>query len=184
MIIIGSDDWAKNLRLADNDRPTPLFTALRPWSPQEVAETQRALNRVLPDDMVLFLLEFGSGEFGRTGWSLYHSDELIEACIGPLFVLSDLASNMSDEALHRLYVSRERQGTPLARCTKHGVNVLDLIQFGSDGGCGYQVVDPGSSERPARYFELYSTTLTPAAGSFSEWVAMMIREAGIGTPFE
>ena len=170
-IEIGTPAWADRLRQADEGRG--ILRGLKPWTSEQLRWTEQNLNRTLPVGMGLFLLEFGSGEFGTSGWSIYSSRQFVDACVGPLWVLTDVPPTASLDELRQYYVSRGEGSTLQLATATPELNVLDLVQFGTDGGGGYHLVDVVAHER---YYELYLSTMTPVATTFSEWLHHALQE--------
>jgi hypothetical protein len=150
-------------------------------TPQQLEELSEQLGRRLPDDFCQFLTTFGSGRFPRPFYgNIYTPAEVYEACHGPMLMLLGSNAWASDNDQRRLYCSYGAfnpapQLFTSDALTHGGISLLDLLQMGTDGSCGYHQLYVGSEPRPFGYCCLSPDgTMADTAVSFSEGLRMIL----------
>jgi|GEM_PF-1888544 len=142
--IIGQGNWFREARTFTNQFDPHYWDDFRPCREGEIAACERAVNRRLPGDFREFLLGVGAGNFG-SGGEIYTLEEIVLASHGPFLTMLGSADWATDEAQRRLYASRGADNPRPELFTDDamicdGVNLIDLLQIGSDGqGCYHQL---------------------------------------------
>jgi hypothetical protein len=172
--VVGRENWAEQLRQITNDITSTYWSDFRPVSTDELRLLEHDLNRVLPEDFCQFLTTVGVGRFPKPfGGNLYDLTDIRMACHGPLLMQLGSADWATDDAQRRFYISRGRDNPDPTRFTasalsKPGFSLLDVLQIGTDGGCGYHQLYVGTDPRPFGYCLLYDMEVFDKLPSFSE----------------
>lgn len=147
---IGAGAWRESLDACGRDIHPDFWSGFVTASPQEIKECENALRRTLPEDFKVFLRGIGYGKFPRhIGGGIDSLEDIVMECVGPIWMTVHGANKIPDNELHTFYVSRGAinpaphllKPTSLVVC---GVNVLDMVQIGTNGMCCYHqlVLDP------------------------------------------
>ncbi len=145
-IMVGSEAWETNLRLATMGLGADFWSGFTPVDPDEIVALESSINRVLPCDLRCFLSTMGSGDFpDQFGGGIFSPEEIIEGCAGPLLMLLGCAPWATDEDQRAFYISRGTSNPNPDKfvngITKYSsIDLPNLIQIGYDGmSCYYQV---------------------------------------------
>ena len=143
----------------------------RPLDGGTLSGLEQVINRRLPEDFRLFLTTFGSGRF-PTGGNVYTPDDMLAACHGPMLMRLGCSEWASDADQRRLYISHGSYNPAPDRFTDtvlnaDGFNLLDLLQFGTDGSCGYHQLYVGADPRPFGYCLLHESEIYDRLPSFT-----------------
>ena len=154
---IGTPGWEDDLRRRCAEFASDYWADLTPVSADDLRRVEQSINRVLPIDLKQFLTRFGCGVF-PTGGHLSTPDELIEyspaaTIFYPLGSCGRTPWASMEEHVE-LYVSKGQRNPDPKRFTRaaltfDGAYLLDWLQVGSDGCCGYHNVFVG--EEPPGY---------------------------------
>ncbi|HEX8323071.1 MAG TPA: SMI1/KNR4 family protein [Tepidisphaeraceae bacterium] len=153
---IGHPTWTTAVRRLTDQISTDYWQDFQQVSEAEIVSLEATLNRRLPNDLRQFLMAFGRGSFTEFGGDIYSPDDMIAACPGPMWMLLGSVEWASDEAHRRYYISRGQENPDPARFTaaamnQLGVPLLDLLQIGTNGSCGYLQVNVGNRAWPFGY---------------------------------
>ena len=177
---IGHGDWVDEIR-AITDKITPSYWAdFRPVSKVEIAGVEREVSRVLPEDFRLFWRTFGCGKFPETfGGDICTPDDVCMACHGPLLMKLGSADWASEDDQRRFYRTRGGFNPAPNKFTAsvlsfEDVNLLDLLQIGTDGSCCYHQLFVGSAPGPFGYCLLTADVIEDRAASFSDGLRMIL----------
>jgi SMI1 / KNR4 family (SUKH-1) len=172
--VIGQPKWADAVRRLTGEIGPDYWDDFRPLSSSDIGAIETALNRRLPNDFKQFLLEFGSGKFpDEFGGNVYSPQDILAACHGPLLMQLGSAKWASDEAQRGFYISHGRENPDPKRfttgvLTQMGFSLLDLLQIGTDGSCGYHQLFVGEDPAPFGYCLLLEDEVSDKLPSFSE----------------
>ncbi|RPI62768.1 MAG: SMI1/KNR4 family protein [Planctomycetaceae bacterium] len=152
---IGQGDWAAEIRRFAVKIDHDYWDGFHPVDEDELHRLEKAINRQLPDDYKLFMRTFGAGNFVHGG-GLSNPDDVIAGCAGPLWMCLDSFSWATEEQHRQFYISRGKINPAPDKYTAaaivyKGVNLLDLVQIGSDGSCNYHQLCVGTEPRPFGY---------------------------------
>lgn len=169
---IGRGDWVGEARAFTDQFDPSYWDDFRPCREKDIAACERDVNRQLPDDFREFLLRVGAGSFGDRG-DIYTPEEIVLACPGPLYTLLDSADWASEEEHRRFYASRGDENPrpdlfTADALTFEGVDLIDLLQIGTDGQCCYHQLYLAKPPRPFGYCLLDSDRLEARLASFSD----------------
>jgi hypothetical protein len=171
--VIGQRGWADQVRRFTDDVSPDYWNDFTAVSDAELASLERSLNRRLPEDFREFLKTFGCGSFTEFGGNIYSPDDMIAACPGPLWMRLGSSDWASEDAHRCYYISRGRENPDPQRFTSAAINqfgfsLLDLLQIGTDGGCGYLQVFVGDRPGPFGYCVLHETEVEDKLPTFSD----------------
>jgi len=173
--VIGKGRWAEEIRYFTTELNRKYWSRFRPLKAQEIVGIERDVGRRLPDDMKEFLGVFGCGSFPDPfGGNIYEPDEFAAGCHGHLWMILGSSDWATADDQKQFYVTRGEFNPAPDKYTKQalllvGVNLLDLLQIGSNGMCCYHQVYVGNTPGPIAYCLLTpESTLEDPAPSFSE----------------
>jgi hypothetical protein len=170
-------DWIKELEAGVKASLWATFTAA---SPQDLLEIEKSIRRPLPEDFRVFYQRIGYGQWPNPyGGGVYSPKDIIATIGAPIyFALGSLmpGEEWATAAQHReLWLTQGKVNPDPHRFTEralgfHGMSLLDLLQIGTDGSAGYQMLNLSNSSR-IRYLVAYeSTEIDLASDSFREGV--------------
>ncbi len=173
-------DWINELTEGQKAR---LWTDFTSASPEDITFIEQSIGRRLPDDFRHFYATIGYGSWPcQYGGGIYSPYDIIAAIAAPVyFVLGSLMSGeeWGTEQQHRdLWLTKGQSNPDPHRFTEsaltfHGMSLLDLLQIGSDGSGGYQMLNLSESS-PIRYLVIYeSTEIELASASFCEGIRVI-----------
>lgn len=177
---IGRGDWAAEMRSITSKIRPGYWNDFAPVSEAEVARVEREVNRALPYDFRLFWQTFGHGRFPEPfGGHIYSPEDVCEVCHGPLLMKLGSVDWASDDDQRHFYRSRGAFNPAPARFTPEAlifedVNLLDLLQIGTDGCCCYHQLFVGPSSGPFAYCLLTPDIIQDRAVSFSEGLGIIL----------
>lgn len=153
--IIGQGDWEQTVREFTSNIEINYWKDFVPVRELDVVLLEHYLRRKLPDDFKIFLKQFGSGRFpDKFGGCIYSPFEMYLACQGPLWMALGSGDWASEEDQRKFYITRgEFNPAPdkftLESVIFQGVNLLDILQIGTNGACCYHQL--GVSEKPSPF---------------------------------
>jgi hypothetical protein len=178
---IGEGPWIQEIRYYTAEIDPNYWARFRPLSADEISAIETSVNRRLPEDLKEFLRAFGCGTFPEPfGGDIYTPEDFIRGCYGHLYMILGSAEWASEEDHQRFYVTHGVFNPAPNRFTPDalqfdGVNLLDLLQCGTDGGGGYHQVYVGDRPNPIGYgLFTPSQTMEDAAPSFSEGLKLIL----------
>ncbi len=184
-IEIGADNWQKRLFIATRELGDEFWNQFTTVSDKELETLENQINRKLPLEFKEFYRKIGYGIF-EPGNGFYSPGDII-ACLGATiyFIRGSLVSGSewATEQEHRnLWKSRGMDNPNPKLFTKEtlaldGINLYDLLQFGSDGNCCYHQLYVGPEPAPFRYCLLTdSGAIENKASSFSAALEILIEQ--------
>jgi hypothetical protein len=172
---IGQGNWADEIRYYTTDLNPDYWARFRPLAAEQVAEVERTVGRKLPEDFREFLRVFGCGSFPEPyGGDIYEPEDFAHGCHGHLFMILGSSKWASRDEQRRFYVTHGAYNPAPDKYTGEalefeGVNLLDLLQIGTNGLCCYHQVYVGDKPGSLGYCRLTpEQTMEDAAPSFSE----------------
>jgi hypothetical protein len=173
--VIGQGSWIEEIRYHTSELSPHYWADFQRLSLEEINTIEKEVGRRLPDDFKEFLGCFGSGRFPEPYYgSIYTPEDFIHGCHGHLYMLLGSSAWASDNEQRRFYVSRGEFNPAPKQYTLEAlffedVNLLDLLQFGTNGLSCYHQVYVGEKPGPAGYCLLTpECTMEDASPSFSE----------------
>ncbi len=171
--IIGQRGWQEQIRQITDEISRDYWNGFVTVSETEIISLEQNLNRKLPSDLRDFLYSFGYGPFTEYGGNTYSPDEMILACPGPIWMQLGSSEWASDEDHRQFYISRGRENPDPRRFTTAAINqlgfsLLDLLQIGTDGSCGYLTVFVGDRSNHFGYCVLHGTEVENQLATFSD----------------
>jgi hypothetical protein len=140
-------DWIESLQIG---KKAELWARFQRATEHEIAALQTTISRTFPNDFRKFYSRIGYGPWPESyGGNIYSPDEIIQTLGAPIyFVLGSLFPGKewaSKEQHVQLWLSKgESNPAPTKFSTTalayHGVNLTDLLQIGTDGCAGYQMI--------------------------------------------
>lgn len=172
---IGKGTWVEEIRYYTAELNPDYWAGFRALNSVEIGRIERDTGRNLPEDFKEFLRVFGCGRFPEPyGGDIYSPEEFIHGSHGHLFMILGSSKWASDEEQRRLYVTRGAYNPNPTKYTSEallfeGVDLLDLLQIGTNGLAGYYQIYVG--QKPGRLGYCLLTpepSLEDEAPSFSE----------------
>jgi hypothetical protein len=149
-------DWTQLLRAG---KKAELWAGFQPASEHEIEALQAALSRPFPDDFRQFYSRIGYGRWPTLyGGGIYSPEEILQTIGAPIYFVLGSHSPGSEwattEQHAQLWLSKgECNPAPMnftaAALSYHGVQLTDLLQIGTDGCAGYQMIHLSSSSSVA-----------------------------------
>lgn len=180
--IIGRSSWVEEIRFYTTELNLNYWSRFRPLSLEEIADIERSAARRLPDDFKEFLGIFGCGNFPEPfGGNIYTPDDFVHGCHGHLFMILGSSKWASDEQQRGFYRSHGALNPAPEKYTQDAlmfgnVNLLDLLQFGTNGGCCYHQLFVGQHKSPLGYCLLTpEKTMEDESPSFSEGLKLILK---------
>jgi hypothetical protein len=170
-------DWIEELHAREKANLWAGFTAA---SPDDLLEIEHLIRRTLPEDFREFYRRVGYGQWPRAyGGGIWPPKDIIAMVGAPIyFVAGSLTQGeeWATEVEHReLWLTHGESNPDPRRFTEsalhfHGMSLLDLLEIGSDGCAGYQMLNLSNSSE-IRYLVVYeSTGIDFPSGSFREGI--------------
>ena len=157
-----------------------LWSEFHPVGEQEVEALELELGRSLPIDFKEFYKKIGYGRWpDKYGGGIYSPEEILEVVGAPIYyVLGSLfpGNEWASAAEHRkLWLSRgDFNPNPQLFSTNslefNGMNLLDLLQIGSDGSACYQMLNLSKSSATKYVLICESTEVELVAESFRDGI--------------
>lgn len=178
---VGEGAWADEIRYYTRELNPDYWASFQPLSRRDIDAIERSVGRPLPEDLREFLRIFGCGAFPEPyGGIIYSPDDFAVACHGHLWMVLGSDSWASDDEQRRFYVSRGTFNPNPKKYTQEALsfgdlNLLDLLQFGTNGLACYHQIFVG--ERPGRIGYCLLTperTMENEAPSFSEGLKLIL----------
>lgn len=156
--LIGKDGWPLKIRSLTDQFDKHYWDNFRPCNTDEIIECEHRIKRKFPFDFREFLLRVGAGHFGEQKGNgvIYTPEAIVLACSGPLRAVLGSSKWATREEHLRFYASRGAYNPCPTKFTEEalvhdGVNLLDLVQIGSDGGGNYHQLNVAEPTRPFSY---------------------------------
>ena len=169
--------WIDELQ---SGKKAELWSEFHPVREQDVEALEVELGRSLPIDFKEFYQKIGYGRWpDKFGGGIYSPDEILEVVGAPIYyVLGSLfpGKEWASAAEHRkLWLSRGGfNPNPQRFSTKslefYGMNLLDLLQIGSDGSACYQMLNLSESSANKYVVICESTEVELVAESFRDGI--------------
>jgi len=182
-IVIGRPGWLAKLRAYGKQIDPDYWDDFTPVAARQLDEIEKSLARKLPEDYRLFMKKIGAGNFPLSfGGDFNKPRETIGWCHGPLMMRLGCASWASRNALRKFYITRGQYNPAPEKFTPgitkyDGVDLLDLLQIGSDGSCCYHQLYVGHKSRHFKYCLLTDfDTYDNRSKSFSEGLCKIMHE--------
>lgn len=173
-INIGRSGWEERVNKITCELHPDFWNGFRPVPHEEICSVEKTLNRKLPQDFIKFLEVFGAGNFpDEFGGDIYSPQEIIDGCAGPLLMLLGSDSWASADEQRKFYTSRGVLNPNPSRFVNdvtvyNGIDLLDLIQMGTDGMCCYYQVSCIDSRCPIKFAKITpEATFEEVCPSFS-----------------
>lgn len=171
--VIGRQAWQERVRQITDEISPNYWNGFTPLPDAEITALEHNLNRALPNDLRDFLKVFGHGSFSKFGGGIYSPDDMITACPGPLWMTLGSSDWASADAHRLFYTSKGRENPDPKRFTSAalsqlGFSLLDILQIGTNGSCGYLQVFVGDRPRPFGYCVLYYKEIEDPLPTFSD----------------
>ena len=157
-------NWIKELKVGEK---SVLWKDFQAASDEELQAVEKFIGRSLPEEFRDFYQEIGYGMWpSKLGGGIYSPDEIMEVIGAPIyFVLGSLfpGSEWATEAQHRdLWLTRGEINPDPEMFTEEilrfqGISLLDLLQIGTDGSAGYQMLNL-EDQSPIKYLLIYEST--------------------------
>jgi hypothetical protein len=156
-------DWTDELQVSDK---SSLWSAFTKATPGDLLEIEGSIRRPLPEDFRSFYQRIGYGPWPNRRGGIYSPRDIIATIAAPIyFALGSLfpGAEWATEAQHReLWLSRGTTNPDPHKFTEqaltfHGMSLLDLLQIGTDGSGGYQMLNLSDSS-PIKYLVVYEST--------------------------
>jgi len=140
-------DWIDSLQTGEKSK---LWAGFKRATEREIAAVQIAISRTLPADFQWFYTRIGYGHWPRSnGGNIYSPDEILQTIGAPIyFILGGLVPGKEwatrDQHM-QLWVSKGKANPApgkfsAAALAYFGANLTDLLQIGTDGSAGYQMM--------------------------------------------
>jgi hypothetical protein len=172
---IGRGSWAEEIRYYTAEIAPNYWSDFRVLSLEEVAGIEREVQRRLPEDFKEFLRTFGYGRFPKPyHGNIYGPEEFVHGCHGHLFLILDSSRWASRDEQRQFYVTRGGYNPAPNEYTRESllfnrIDLLDLLQIGTNGMCCYHQVYVGEKPGPFGYCLLTpERTAEDQTPSFSE----------------
>jgi hypothetical protein len=170
-------DWVEELREGEKAQLWAKFT---PATSRDIAVIEQSIRRPLPKDFRRFYHSIGYGAWPDPyGGGIYLPSHIIQAIGVPIyFALGSLmpGNEWASQDEHReLWLTQGDTNPDPTRFTRaalefHGMSLPDLLEIGSDGSGGYQVLNLAETS-PIKYLIMYDgTEMELGAGSFREGI--------------
>jgi len=170
-------DWIDELEAGVKATLWASFTAA---TPQDLVEIENSIRRPLPEDFSIFYQRIGYGRWPHPyGGGIYSPEDIIATIGAPIyFALGSLMpeKEWATAAQYReLWLTQGKTNPDRQRFTDralgfHGMSLLDLLQIGTDGSAGYQMLNLSNSSR-IKYLVVYeSTEIDLVSDSFREGI--------------
>jgi hypothetical protein len=143
-------DWIERLQLGDKK---DLWANFQTASGDEISAIEKTIRRTLPRDFCEFYARIGYGYWSSYG-DIYSPGDITNALAAPVYwALGSLTPGSewaSPEEHRELWLTRGMVNPAPGKFTKesltyNGLSLLDLLQIGSDGCCGYQMLHLSAS---------------------------------------
>jgi hypothetical protein len=144
-------DWIEQLK---SGKKAGLWAGFQPATELEIEALESAISRSLPDDFRQFYSRIGYGPWPESyGGDIYSPEDFLQTVGAPLyFVLGSLfpGDEWGTREQHaQLWLSKGLSNPAPTKFTPealmyHGVKLIDLLQIGTDGCAGYQMIHLGS----------------------------------------
>jgi len=178
---IGEGSWADEIRYYTRELNPNYWKAFRPLDSQEIQKVERSVGRSLPEDFKEFLRVFGCGAFPEPyGGLIYTPDQFVRGCHGHLFMVLGSSSWATEERQRHFYVTRGAANPNPLKYTREallfeGIDLLDLLQFGTNGLASYHQLFVGGITGGLGYCLLTpERTIEDEAPSFSEGLKFIL----------
>jgi hypothetical protein len=181
---IGQGQWDKHIRDLTAEMDAQYWMEFHPVAEADVAKIESETHRKLAPDLKEFLRVFGAGWFPQKfGGGIYMPTDMTQGCHMHLaMVLGSLGSSpwASEEGQRRYYVTRGQFNPAPDKYTEEAVrledvSLLDLMQIGNDGLCGYMQVYVGDAPPPFGFCIIRpERQIERRAGSFSEGLRTLL----------
>jgi hypothetical protein len=152
----------------------------------DLKKIENTINRILPDDFKQYYIEIGHGRFPFDfGHSFHSPTEIIENCHAPVyFVTGSMTPGnewATNEEQKKFYISHGIDNPNPMKFTKEilvleNIDLLDLVQFGSDGSCCYHQLYTGNIKKIGYCLLTDYQTVENINISFSSALKMMFKE--------
>jgi hypothetical protein len=179
--VIGEGSWADEIRFYTSELNPKYWADFKPLSAGEIVSIEQNVRRRLPEDFKEFLRIFGCGRFPEPyGGNVYAPDDFVRGCCGHLYMILGSSEWATDEDYRRFYVTRGAFNPGPRKYSEEdllfeNVNLLDLLQFGTNGGCCYHQVYVGEGKGPLGYCLLTpEKTMEDEAPSFSDGLKLIL----------
>ena len=176
-IRIGEPGWVEWLDDFTSSFSPGYWDGFVPCPLKDISECEAAIGRTLPDDFKQFLTEIGAGSFPGRNWNrIWTPSEIARGIHGPLWMILGSSGWATEEDHREFYRTRGAFNpapdlfTPEALRTL-GFNLLDLVQIGSDGSCGYHNLYVGPPPRPFGCCTLHTSSIERRFADFSEFLS-------------
>lgn len=172
--------WILRLRSLTNMIPE-FWSQCTPWSRQQVDWCSSQINRAIPNELVDFWTNIGSGLL-PTGDYFDTPNSVVAGCIGPLWMSIGSSGLVSDADHMRLYVTHGEENAARNIFNPDSLRweqvcLLDLLQIGSDGSGGYHLRYVGDNTPPSVYFLMTGPgSAETRAASLAEGLSRSISE--------
>lgn len=180
MVRVGEAGWVERLRGEAEGFDAGYFEDFRPVSAARLDEVEREIRRELPRDYRLFMETFGWGTF-RAGGGLYSPEDIVAACHGPVVMHTGWGMDHDEEMLRQFYITRggnepRPAEVQVAALPDLGFSLLDLVQIGTDGNCGYLQLHVGDAKKTGGlgFCLLHESEVYDRAASFSHGLHIML----------
>ncbi len=184
MLEIGEHDWVKTLKAMTEPLGSGFWSGFRPASEQELQAVENQLGRSLDPEFREFYRTIGYGAFPKHEGEFNSPEELVLGASPAIYFMTGSLTPGKEwatpEQHTRLWLSRGRENPDPKRFTEEvltldGVKLYDLLQFGSNGSCGYHQLYVGPDPAPLRYCLLNdSQEMEDRVTSFSEGVEKIV----------
>jgi hypothetical protein len=177
---IGVGDWVDEILTLTGKINPSYWKDFRPVTGAEITNVEQQVKRHLPADFQLFWQTFGCGSFPEPfGGNIYTPEDVCIACHGPLLMKLGSAEWASEEDQRHFYRSRGGFNPAPKKFTARAVvledvNLLDLLQVGTDGCCCYHQLFVGLQPGPFGYCLLTADVIEDRAASFSEGLRLVL----------
>jgi hypothetical protein len=185
--VIGQGDWVAKLHNWTQQLGSEFWSEFKPASKQELARIEDQISRKLDPEFREFYRTIGYGYFrsrdGNIGGGIYSPDDMIAGLACPIYFITgsmtqgdEWASLKEQEELWRTRGETNPNPEKFTEevLTLDGIKLYDLLQIGSNGGCGYHQLYVGPEPVPLRYCVLYPEGMEDRAMSFSAGLERII----------
>ena len=184
MFKIGTDNWVRDLRQMTEPLGRSFWSDFRPASKQQMSAAEKQLGRTLDPEFCEFYCTIGYGSFPELLGQFDAPEEFILGAGAAIYFITGSLTPGDEWATPEqhtsLWLSRGRDNPNPRRFTDealtfNGVKLYDVLQFGSNGCCGYHQLYVGPEPSPLRYCLLTdSQEMEDSATTFSEGLEKVI----------
>lgn len=189
MFNIGAKNWVRDLRAITKPLGSDFWSQFTPVDKCEIDLIESKIQRKLDQEFREFYQIFGYGCFhhqDQNCGNIYSPAEIMECIPNPIFFNTGSMTPGSEWASldehFDLWLTRGKSITNRCQFTEDvltldGVKLYDLLQFGTDGMCGYHHLFVGPEPAPLRYCLLTeSQELEDRSITFSEGLTHILRK--------